>query len=1168
MATITTRAGKGSPLTNTEVDDNFSNLNSAKYESGSTPTFGNVAAGAELTLTAASSLLGSNDTGLNHYSNNYLYVAGGSAGLILKGQGLTPEYVRFASETVFNEDSLARDFRVESNDNTHALFVDANTNRVGLFTSSPAAPLDIQFGDNTNIFRGSYASGEDNFFLELDSKIVTGGVVGYQFHLKNNGTAYNNTLTLDRGNVGIGVESAGYKLDIQGSATTVARVLATGNNTRALGYYQAHTSGGDDINMVLGVFGDANRGELSTGTNHTLRLYVNNTPSKYLEIATTGQIFTSHGMVVNEDSNDSDFRVESNNKGHLLFVDASADKIGINDSSPSHLLTVKSDHATNPAIKIEQTGNTDGWGFAANNNEGRLEFSRIGGGVAGTHFTITNTGKAILGDVESKTDDLLQIETPASGGGHGIQIRRNDSNNDQGIGHIKFGNNTDTDLAKLAAGTDGAVDAGYLILATQPTGGSLTDRLIIHSQGSVVFNESGVGADFRVESSNVSNMLTIDADQDRVGVGTSGGGGALNVLRDAPTSFSATFQNSHASGYGQSWNSYSGHQVFMYHEGDYKASITTASNSVTYSTSSSADLHLQAGGTREVTVNDSGAATNFRVESDNKSHLFYIDASNDGVGIGDGHTLANGLRIASTTSTTDDVDAKLYLQAISSGTTTTGFGPGIVFAGARNGDGANQQMARINAVAEVNSGTNLSSGLQFMTATAGVNSTKMTINNLGDVGLGVTPDTFSSGYTALQINGYAYNIGHSGGDHYITNNAYFNSGWKYGKTGTAQMVELSSGQIQFKTVNSGSADSAITWVRSMNVLDGGGVVVNDDSADIDFRVESNNNAYMLRVDGGNDRLGIKTHAPQDDVHISAATGSGLMLTRVTGANSGQLGNIRFGSEDYDSNLANIGAHQDGSKTSAYLSFETQKTGAATAERMRIQSDGAVVLKPSGITTGLRLQGRSSDNNFYIQYKNYAGDTTHASIGTDSANNTLLYNADEHEFNSTSSATNYLKIKDNGVLINRVDGKTHFRVSDDFTATGSSVTKFAINLNTLLGASTSGSLHYTVRVMGYGSGGSNAINFTYSVGGYSGHNYSATNYASLGAGTIDNGYTSSGSSETNAAGLSYHPARNLGAYIANGRVFVYVPGPQQYGVTVQNDSSQSFGVTVEITGYYS
>lgn len=39
MTTIVTRAGKGSPLSNAEVDANFTNLNSAKYESGASPDF-------------------------------------------------------------------------------------------------------------------------------------------------------------------------------------------------------------------------------------------------------------------------------------------------------------------------------------------------------------------------------------------------------------------------------------------------------------------------------------------------------------------------------------------------------------------------------------------------------------------------------------------------------------------------------------------------------------------------------------------------------------------------------------------------------------------------------------------------------------------------------------------------------------------------------------------------------------------------------------------------------------------------------------------------------------------------------------------------------------------------------------------------------------------------
>jgi hypothetical protein len=87
----------------------------------------------------------------------------------------------------------------------------------------------------------------------------------------------------------------------------------------------------------------------------------------------------------------------------------------------------------------------------------------------------------------------------------------------------------------------------------------------------------------------------------------------------------------------------------------------------------------------------------------------------------------------------------------------------------------------------------------------------MRLDSSGNVGIGVTPDTFGSGYTALQINGYAYNIAHSGGDHYITNNAYNNSGWKYGQTSTAQKIQLASGKISLMTAASGSADSAITW---------------------------------------------------------------------------------------------------------------------------------------------------------------------------------------------------------------------------------------------------------------------------------------------------------------------------------------------------------------------
>jgi hypothetical protein len=50
----------------------------------------------------------------------------------------------------------------------------------------------------------------------------------------------------------------------------------------------------------------------------------------------------------------------------------------------------------------------------------------------------------------------------------------------------------------------------------------------------------------------------------------------------------------------------------------------------------------------------------------------------------------------------------------------------------------------------------------------------------------------------------------------------------------------------------------------------GAVVINESSADVDFRVESNGNANMLFVDGGNDAVGIGTAAPSAPLQVAYA----------------------------------------------------------------------------------------------------------------------------------------------------------------------------------------------------------------------------------------------------------------------------------------------------------
>ena len=64
MSTLTFRSVKGSPLTNTEVDDNFTALNTDKYESGDSPTFadvvhtGSITEGNDVAVSAAGTIQG------------------------------------------------------------------------------------------------------------------------------------------------------------------------------------------------------------------------------------------------------------------------------------------------------------------------------------------------------------------------------------------------------------------------------------------------------------------------------------------------------------------------------------------------------------------------------------------------------------------------------------------------------------------------------------------------------------------------------------------------------------------------------------------------------------------------------------------------------------------------------------------------------------------------------------------------------------------------------------------------------------------------------------------------------------------------------------------------------------------------------------------------------
>lgn len=93
------------------------------------------------------------------------------------------------SEVVFNDASQDLDFRVESDGNANAIFVDASTDRVGIFTAAPAVAFDVtgaaafsstlavagNVAVNTNKFNVTASSGNTTVAGTLG---VTGNLTG------------------------------------------------------------------------------------------------------------------------------------------------------------------------------------------------------------------------------------------------------------------------------------------------------------------------------------------------------------------------------------------------------------------------------------------------------------------------------------------------------------------------------------------------------------------------------------------------------------------------------------------------------------------------------------------------------------------------------------------------------------------------------------------------------------------------------------------------------------------------------------------------------------------------------------------------------------------------------------------------------------------------------
>ncbi len=366
--------------------------------------------------------------------------------------------------------------------------------------------------------------------------------------------------------------------------------------------------------------------------------------SNYQDFSVAGtnslSMFTG-SVVFNNSGKDYDFKIKGDADTNLFFVDASVDRIGIGTASPDY--------------KLHVVGTVSTTGFRMTNgaSSGYLLQSDSSGNATWISATTSsanfaNTNLTFTGNRTHNTNgNSFELTTDNGGFAAGFIYFNNIQKAEYGFG------TSYTDWRTLS------VDH-YL---------SGVKRLEILST-ETVFNNPGGNYDFRVEGDADTNLLFVDASNDNIGIGTSGFSNVKLNLNTTKTShiFGLSILSNTGTGtynYGLLSSAEStGVQYNIALEarasggtsenyGLYGRSSGTSSinksifgEAITNNTSTNYAIYLNAintgGGSAyallsdagDVVFNESGGNYDFRIEGLTESNLFFVDASNDNIGIG------------------------------------------------------------------------------------------------------------------------------------------------------------------------------------------------------------------------------------------------------------------------------------------------------------------------------------------------------------------------------------------------------------------------------------------------------------------------------------------------------------------------------------------------------
>ena len=212
------------------------------------------------------------------------------------------------------------------------------------------------------------------------------------------------------------------------------------------------------------------------------------------------------------------------------------------------------------------------------------------------------------------------------------------------------------------------------------------------------------------------------------------------------------------------------------------------------------------------------------------------------------------------------------------------------------------------------------------------------------------------------------------------------------------------------------AGSSVEYIRIDPHADHNGIVFNDGSTDMDFRVESNGNANMLFVDGGENRTGIGTGSPQAQFDVT--------VPNAKTANAGVWGYL--GKTNESSGYAALQCFQIGHANAAsrQWQFQTIEQGVA--------NDGIITLQLSGGNVAI---GRSTTD-AKLDVSGSIRTSSGILFGTDTAAANTLDDYEEGTWTVPSGAVNgitYVVSSTAGVTYTKVGRQVTINASVDFGA---------------------------------------------------------------------------------------------------------------------------------------